>query len=148
MEPLGATASVITILQLSSDVVKYIIGSKGASKVRRRLREEIIACESILLQLQDYVDDGETKWWEKIKAIEGQNTPLYRLGVTLNIIKTKLEPKRGLAEALSVAKWPFNEKDVDRLISAVQREKSLLQLTLTTDCRYERLSRVRKTSLG
>ncbi|RYP52862.1 hypothetical protein DL768_002111 [Monosporascus sp. mg162] len=137
MDPLSTTASIIAILQLSSDVVKYIIGATGATKDRRRLREEILACESILLQLQDHADDADegTKWWEKIKALEGPDTPLYRLGIALQAVMAKLEPKKGLDKALSALKWPFDEKEVEKLISAMQREKSLLQLAMTNECR-------------
>jgi len=138
MDALSTTASIISILQLSFDVLKYIIGATGATKERRRLRQEILACEYILLQLQDHADntDGSTEWREKIEVLEDSNTPLYRLGVTLEAIKAKLEPKRGLDKALSALKWPFDQKEVERLISALQREKSLFQLALTNECRY------------
>ncbi|RYP13523.1 hypothetical protein DL765_006845 [Monosporascus sp. GIB2] len=137
MDPLSTTASVIAVLQLSSDVFKYIIGATGAAKDRKRLREEIVACETVLLQLQDHADDadGSAKWWEKVKALEGPDTPLYRLGRALEAVKAKLEPKKGLDKTLSALKWPFDEKEVEMLISTIQREKSLLQLALTCDCR-------------
>jgi hypothetical protein len=57
MDPLSNTVSLIGGLQLSSDVVKYIIRAAGASKERRRLCEEVLACEFVLLQLQDWSDD-------------------------------------------------------------------------------------------
>ncbi|KAF3918254.1 Ankyrin-1 [Orbilia brochopaga] len=137
MDPLSTTASIIAVLQIASDVVKYIVTAKGATKERRRLREEIFACESVLLQLQDHIDDadGGGIWWEKIKALEGPNTPLHRLWAAFEIIKTKLEPKRGLNKALSVLKWPFNEEETEKFILIVQRELSLLQLSLTMTCR-------------
>src|SRR5262245_16833216 len=116
MDPVSTTASVITILQLSSDVVKYIIGATGATKERRRLREEILACESILIQLYDHADTDDanrgTMWWEKIEALEGPDTPLHRLKIALEAVRVKLEPKKGLDKALSALKWPFDEKEV------------------------------------
>jgi len=138
MDPLSATASIIAMLQLSSNVVKYILGATGATKERRRLREEILAYESILLQLQDHADDADGRliWWEKIKALEGPDTPLYRLRVALEAVKMRLKRKKGLGKTLSALKWPFDEKEVEKLISVIQREKSLLQLALTKDCRY------------
>lgn len=139
MDPLSTSAGVIAILQLASDVVKYIVGAAGATKERRRLRDEILGCEVILFQLQDHADnmDRSKKWVEKIKTLErGTDTPLSRLGVTLDALRTKLKPKKGLKDTLSALKWPFNEKEVDKLVSAIQREKSLLQLALTNDCRY------------
>ncbi|KAF7557074.1 hypothetical protein G7Z17_g893 [Cylindrodendrum hubeiense] len=136
-DPLSTAASIIAVVQLSTQIVGYIVGVTGATKERRRLREEIIACESILLQIHDHCDEseGETQWWEKIMALEGQSTPLYRLSVTMNVIKTKLEPRKGSRKALSSLKWPFDEKEIDQLISAIQREKRLLQLALKKECR-------------
>ncbi|KAH8586052.1 ankyrin repeat protein, partial [Bisporella sp. PMI_857] len=147
MDPFSTTASIIAVLQISSDVIKYTLGATVATKERRRLREEILACESILLQLQDHADnaDGGSTWWEKIKALEGPDTPLCRLRVALEAIKAKVERKKGLDKAISVLKWPFDEKEVERLISVIQREKSLLQLALTNDCR-ELIHGVKKRS--
>ncbi|KAE8442846.1 hypothetical protein EG329_002588, partial [Mollisiaceae sp. DMI_Dod_QoI] len=136
MDPLGAAASLIAIIQLSSNVVNYIIGAAGASKERRRLREEIIACELVLLQLQDQSDDAnEERQPRKSMPPAGVNTPLYRLERVLCEIKMKLEPKYRLDKALAALKWPFTAKEVEQLISTIQCEKSLLQLELTNDCR-------------
>jgi len=137
MDPLSTGTGIIAILQLSTEVVKYIIGVAGSTKDRRRLRSEIIACEAILMRLQDLSDDAreESKSWENMKAIEGKDSPLYRLGLILDATKTKLEPKQGLSKALAPLKWPFEEKEVEKLIAAVQREKALLQLAITNECR-------------
>ncbi|KAK3391226.1 hypothetical protein B0H63DRAFT_411349, partial [Podospora didyma] len=138
MDPLSVSASIIAVLQLSSDVFKYVIGAAGAAKERRRLRTEIIACESVLLQLQDVTDDadgGETDWNEKMVSLRGPNTPLSRLTAALEAVKVKLEPKKRLDMALSALKWPFDEQEVNNLISVIEREKSILQLALTSDCR-------------
>lgn len=58
-DPLSVTASIIAVLQLSSDVVKYINAAAGSAKERKRLRDEVRACEYILRQLKDDVDDSE-----------------------------------------------------------------------------------------
>jgi hypothetical protein len=141
-DPLGATASIIAIIQLSSDVVKYINGVGGATKERKRLRDGVRACEFILQQLKDDADDTEEgkAWSETIKTLEDTDAPLGRLWVALNVVKAKLEPKTGLEKALTSLKWPFNEKEVEKIISVIEREKTLLQLALTNDCRYVLLS--------
>jgi hypothetical protein len=137
-DPLGTTASIIAIIQLSSVVVEYINGVRGATKERKRLRDGVRACEFILQQLKDDADDTEegNAWSETIKALEGADAPLGRLWVALNVVKAKLEPKIGLEKALTSLKWPFNEKEVEKIVSAIEHEKILLQLALTNDCRY------------
>lgn len=141
-DPLSITASIIAIIQLSSAVVEYINGARGATKERKRLRDEVRACEFILQHLKDDADDTEEgkAWSETIKTLEGTDAPLGRLWVALSVLKAKLEPQTGLEKALTSLKWPFNEKEVEKIISAIEREKTLLQLALTNDCRYVVLS--------
>lgn len=77
MDPLSAAASIIAVIQLSSEVVKYISDAAGATKDRIRLRNEVLGCESILQELRDD-DDGSKegkKWSETIKALEGLAGP-------------------------------------------------------------------------
>jgi hypothetical protein len=137
MDPLSITASTVAIIQISSDIIGYINGATGATKERKRLREEIRSCEFILQQLNDEASDAEewSIWSATIKALEGPDAPLGRLWSALTTIKTKLEPKKGLKNALSTLKWPFDEKEIEKIISAIEREKSLLDLALTNDCR-------------
>ena len=73
MDPLSTTVSVIAVLQLS-EVVKYIDSAAGATKERKRLREELRACETILQQVKDKADDlEESKAWSgTIKALKAQ----------------------------------------------------------------------------
>jgi hypothetical protein len=76
------------------------------------------------------------QWSGTIKALEDPGAPLGRLWITLNIVKVKLEPKEGLQKVISKLKWPFDEKEIEKIISTIEREKDLLHLALTNDCRY------------
>ncbi|RYP93508.1 hypothetical protein DL770_000392 [Monosporascus sp. CRB-9-2] len=135
--PLRTTASVTAIIQLSSEVVRNISGAVGAAKERKRLRNEVRACEFILQQLNDEINDADEgrTWSETIKALEGDNTPLNELWVTLTHVKAKLEPKGDLEKALTILKWPFDEQEVERIVSILGHAKGLLELALTNDCR-------------
>lgn len=139
MDPLSAAASVIAVLQLAADVVGYISAAKGASKEWRRLSYEILGCELVLekigedLQLEPGNDDSDCT--ERLKALEGIGGPLGRLWTTLSFVKDKIEPQRGIRRAVSTLKWPFDAKEVGRIIAAVEREKALLNLALTSDSR-------------
>ncbi|KAK3947251.1 ankyrin-1 [Pseudoneurospora amorphoporcata] len=136
MDPLSVVCSIATLIQVSSDVLRYIITAKGALKERKRLSEQILACEFVLLQFQHFTDnEDETPMWaEKLKPLEVPDKSLYRLRVALEAIKAKLEPTKGLEKALFTLKWPFTEKDVEKHISTIQSEMSLLQMALNTDC--------------
>ncbi|KAF4456044.1 Ankyrin repeat domain-containing protein 50 [Fusarium austroafricanum] len=133
-DPLSTAASVIAVLQLSASVVGYINAAAGASRERKRLRDEIRACEYILRQLRDEADNCEEgqAWLETIEALEAPDAPLGRLQSTLQIIKSRLLPKdKGrFQKTLTSLKWPFSEKDVDKMFMALEREKALLGLAL------------------
>jgi hypothetical protein len=135
MDPLSITASTIAIIQISSDIVAYINGTTGATKERKRLRDEIRSCEFILQRLGDQVSDAEdgNTWSATIKALQGPDAPLGRLRDALAVVKAKLEPKKGLKNAFSSLKWPFDEKEINKIISTIEHEKNLLDLALTND---------------
>jgi len=149
MDPLSITGSIIAVLQLSSKVVEYVTSATGATKERKRLRAEVRACESILQRLKDEADDSEEgeAWSETIRALEDPSAPLGRLRVLFGIVKAKLQPKEGAKKALASLKWPFNEKEMEKIFGAIEREKSLLQLAsdnhLGSWCRRSKRVRVR-----
>jgi NACHT domain len=151
MDGLSATATVIALIQLSSAVIKFINAATGSTKERRRLRDEIRACKVILEQINDEVDDAEegNTWLKTVKALEGQDedhdTPLNGLWVALNVVKVMLE-RKGLKKAFAPLQWPFEEREVGKIIAAVERAKSLLGLALTNDCR-KLIEEVKKSSV-
>ncbi|KAF5543309.1 ankyrin repeat domain-containing protein [Fusarium mexicanum] len=137
MDPLGATASIIAILQLSTTATHYVVSAKGATKQQRRLHEEIRGCEGMLLQLKDILENErpDPTRAPRISLLEGIHSPFKRLETLFESIKVNLDPKKGLTKALSSLTWPFNEKDVNEVVAAIQRETTLLQLLLENDNR-------------
>lgn len=137
MDGLSAAASIIAVLQLAASVVKYINAAAGATEDRKRLREEIRSCEYILQQLNDKASDtDESKAWvETIKALEAPGAPLGRLRIALLAVEKPLQPREGLRKLISNLKWPFTEKDVDKILVTIDREKTLLGIALTNNCR-------------
>ncbi|KIW30853.1 uncharacterized protein PV07_02546 [Cladophialophora immunda] len=137
MDPLSASASVIAVLQLSGEVVKYVNEAIGATTERKRLRDEVRACEDVLQQLKDEAAESreDEDWRKRIKALEGPDGPLTRLSATFKILKVELQPKQGLRRISTALKWPLTREKVDKLVQAIEREKSLLTFALTNDCR-------------
>jgi hypothetical protein len=119
-------ASIIAIVQLSEKVIKYVRDVSGATDERKRLREQVRACSHVLLTLRDEVEDSDEgpAWTETIEMLA---FPLARLQKALELAAVKLQPKSSTKEKL---KWPFKEKEVQKLIDAIESEKSLLVLSL------------------
>ncbi|CAJ2510411.1 Uu.00g051140.m01.CDS01 [Anthostomella pinea] len=137
MDPLSTTASIVAVIQLSAKVVQYISTASGSTKERQRLRREIQACDDTLQQLKDESDDSETgkSWSNTVKALEAPGAPLGRLWAIMRSLETSLEPKDGLAKAFSILRWPFAEREVGKIIGSIEREKSLLQISLENNSR-------------
>ncbi|CCT63552.1 uncharacterized protein FFB20_03008 [Fusarium fujikuroi] len=116
MDGLSAAASIIAVVQLTAEVTKYIIGVAGASKDRQRLLDEIFACEAILMRLRDYS-----------KETDGLDIEDW------NADQTKADSAQmcGIQKVKAALKWPFNEKEVIKLVDAFQRERSLLHFAMT-----------------
>lgn len=147
MDPLSTAASVISVLELSAKVVKYINSAAGATKERKRLREELRGCGNILQELKDEADDSDEgkAWLETIKALESAEGPLGRLWVILGKVEAKLQPREGLGRAFTALKWPFNAQEIKEIFAAIEREKSLLELALTNNSR-KLIQEIKRTS--
>jgi tRNA uridine 5-carbamoylmethylation protein Kti12 len=137
MDPLSVTGSVIAVVQLSAEVVQYINLAAGATKERKRLRNEIQACDDILQQLKDEANEPEAgkAWSDTIRALEAPGAPLGRLWVALDVVRAKLLDQSGVKKAIAILKWPFEEKELEKIIGVIEREKSLLLLALTNESR-------------
>lgn len=72
---------------------------------------------------------------ETVEALEAPDAPLGRLWTALHTVKSKLRPKEGIQKTLASLKWPFNEKDVEKMFAAIEREKALLELALQNNGR-------------
>lgn len=136
MDGLSAAASIIAVIQLSSSVVGYINAATGAKEERLRLREGVQSCDNILQQLKDNADGLEAgkEWSKTIEALEAPGAPLGRLWTLLNAVETKLQPKNGVQNTCTALKWPWKCKEVDKIIAAIEREKTLLSLALSNRC--------------
>jgi hypothetical protein len=132
MAGLGEVASVIAVLQLSGKVVDYVGKVKDASEDRKRLRDEIRACKRILQEIKDDADDSQESdgWVDTIKTLERPDGPLPRLQSALIQVETRLRKGDTFRGSL---KWPFQERDVIKIIDTIDREKSLLSLALSRD---------------
>jgi len=93
-DPLGVTASIIAVLQLSSTVLGYLVNVKDASANRKSLIREISFTRGILSTLNETVDDARVSdetWSATIRSLEDPDGPLRVLTTTLQQLATTLE---------------------------------------------------------
>jgi hypothetical protein len=62
-------------------------------------------------------------------------------------VKANLEHQTGLEKALMSLKWLFNEKETEKITSAIEREKFPLQLALTEQINLDNTMHVAYSSI-
>ncbi|KAF2183679.1 hypothetical protein K469DRAFT_634847 [Zopfia rhizophila CBS 207.26] len=142
MEGLGATASVIAVINLSAKVAllcfRYSTAVKNAKPDIERLQEEINRLKTTLEGLR-----------QLLKSTNGprlQTSQLLREGLSgcssqLTKLETKLEKKLnpgGTREIMGrigirALKWPFESKEVDGIVKTLERYRDALSAGLTID---------------
>ncbi|KAL6705251.1 hypothetical protein ACN47E_007211 [Coniothyrium glycines] len=104
------TASIIAIVDLSAKIIKYINGVVGAKDDKQRLRNQI--------------RNESQAWAETLHVLQPS---LMRLREVLDLAAVQLLSKDTIQARL---KWPFKEKEIEKLIEAIDCEKSLILLAL------------------
>jgi len=94
MEPFGAAASIIAVLELCVKVTGYISSAKDARKERSRLRADILAFKELLKGPQVETKDGDDAKSRSttIEALKDVKGPLRILHETLSLLVAKLKP--------------------------------------------------------
>jgi hypothetical protein len=140
-EPVGFAASIITLLQLTKDVLEYIKEAHNASHERKKFSDEIESTQNLLAQLT--LKSEEAKWGDSMKVLATPRGPLNRLESTLKGLEARLKPSDGRVKALGKAlKWPFDKKETEAMIASLERSKSLLTLALQRDLLYNPIGHV------
>jgi septal ring factor EnvC (AmiA/AmiB activator) len=138
-DPLSGAASIITALDLSAEVLKYLYSVQNASKACKRLRDEVSQVGDLLNTLKNLVN-AETfindSWSATIRSLDEANGPIKQLERILDNLKRKLERKAFATRLKRIARsiqWPFTEREAERLLDKVEQYKSQLSLALEHD---------------
>src|SRR5437667_12361533 len=92
-DPLGATASILTILDVCGEIIEYIRAVKDGSTDRTRLMMEIFSTKGILESLITTVRGAEAApeaWSETIRSINRKGGPLDLLQEVLTALHDEL----------------------------------------------------------
>ena len=136
MDPLSITASITALLQLTSTVIQYVNGVRGAAEDRGRILSELAGVNSILLILQDEADRAEQddQWSSTFESLNRPGGPLEQFRMALERLSSKLAPSAtGLKKMGKAISWPFQKEEVKEILSSVERQKALLNLARQND---------------
>ena len=141
MEVVGAIASIITVIQVTARVVSvcydYQSGIRHSSKDIVNITHELQSLRNILERLADLAqseDDLTSVALPTLDLLNASGGPLEICEAELKQLEVKLAPARGRFKQVGRAvMWPLTEKDVQKTLAMLARQRGLLQLALTAD---------------
>jgi hypothetical protein len=146
-DPLSITASIISLLQLTKSTAQYLRTVKDASKDCKRLALEICSVRGILSELSDRFDNevegnegayrNETApWFATLQRLGEPDGPFQVLDTALRELNLTLEESSSATRMMKLKHsflWPFTKAQTEELLRIIERQKSLLGLSLDND---------------
>ena len=139
-EVIGLVGSIISILDLSAKIVKYVHGIKDGASDRAQLLKEIVNTRGYLHSLQDHVEmsDPDDPWTNAVLGLNKPGGPLELYKISLERVAKKLniEASQGSSSGRSFVRalyWPFQAGEVASILSILERQKAFFVLALQMD---------------
>ena len=143
-DPLSVTASVIAVLQATATAIQYVKDVKTGSSDRTRLRDEMRSTVLVLEMLRDRLEDsfgaadtaGGQAPLERSVAMQSfvaPHGPLMLFKQLVEDIVAKLAPQDRLRRLAQPFRWPFDKRDVNEMLLALERLKANFNLVVQDD---------------
>lgn len=134
MDPLSVTASVVAILQLTAKVTEGLSNAKDASADRGQFTIEVSNLSKLLVALLSRLDESSSDpWHANVRALGGRNGLIYQYRVALERLKDKISAGHGVKKMAKTLLWKNIKEDAERILSSIERLKSLVQIALEND---------------
>lgn len=134
MDPLSVTASIIAILQLTVKVSEALSDAEDASTDRSSFATDISNLSNLLVTLLSRLDESSADpWHANVRALGGQDGLIYQYRVELEQLKDKTSARRGIKDMTKRLLWKYVKEDAERILSRIERLKSLVQIALEND---------------
>jgi hypothetical protein len=93
MDPLSVTASVIAILQLTGEVIKYLNDVKDAPKECQQCTIETSNLQNLLINLRYRLEQGQTgdPWFTAVRTPNVEHGPLDQYKQALEQLQSKVD---------------------------------------------------------
>jgi hypothetical protein len=135
VDPLSITASVIAILQLTGEVIKYLNDVKDAPKECQQCTLEACNLQNLLINLRYRLEQGQASdpWFTAIRALAVANGPLDQYKQALEQLQTKLVAENKFQKVKQRLVWKFSKTEVASILARMERLKSLVGIALEMD---------------
>ena len=138
MDPLSLTASIVSVLQLTSALTSYISEARNATADQAKVAVEAGNLYSLLTALRFRVEEARSDdpWFNQVKLLGIENGPLDQFKDILKIMVNEMPLSRKRDQIKSALLWKFTKKEVENALARMERLKSLINCALTNDLMY------------
>jgi hypothetical protein len=138
MEAVGVAANIIAVIDISAKVatlcVQYAKEVAGAKQDIERLRTQVEHLGAALQAAQTLVEDAQAQSLFTSQKLVDLFHPCI---AELRRLATKLDPSPGRKTmrriGIRALKWPFSSKEVDQMLSSLERHEKTILLGLQID---------------
>jgi len=140
-DDLGIASGIMTVLQLTKEVIQYLVEVKDANVDRQRVLNEITSAFGFLFLLKDKAErlrpQSDESLFNSLTALSTPNGPLEQFQVALERIANKVRPQKGLRKVCTALAWPYEKGEVNQLLCSIERQKSLFIVAFQNDHMYD-----------
>ncbi len=135
MDPLSITASVIAVLQLTGEVIKYLSDVADAPKECQECTIEASNLHNLLINLRYRLEQGQTgdPWFTAIRTLNVENGPLDQYKQALEQLRSKVDANNGAQKMKTRLVWRFSKAEVTGILAKMDRLKTLVSIALEMD---------------
>ena len=129
---------VLAVLQLTQSVIKYISNVKDAPKECNRLLLDFKYIEGLLELLKETIEEAKNaaEWSQTTAVLSSSGSPIESLKIMLEPFVIKLQKyssKTGLKKMVVAMLWPLSKKETEEIATAMERQKSVLNIAISND---------------
>jgi hypothetical protein len=134
MDPLSVTASIVAIVQLTFKVSEGLKDAKDASTDRSQFTADISNISKLLYNLLSRLDESSDDPWQKnVRELGEKDGLIYQYRVALEQLKDKMSTGHGIKKIAKTLLWKFIKEDAERIMTRIERLKSLVHIALEMD---------------
>lgn len=138
MDPItivGFVAAVVQLIGVISKVVDSFNDMKDAPKNRAKLVREATGLLALFADLRYRVEETASTdpWFTGLRSLGAEGGPLMEFKSAMEDITDKLVPVRGGVKFGRVLRRTFDMKEIEAILSKIERVKSLVGLALQND---------------
>lgn len=129
------TASILTLIETTKQVVCYVRDVTNAPKQAQTLLAELCTLCGLLYCLHDLASQphlSET-WGLTLQCLAEPDGALDRFRVTLDILSQKVKPRTGLRRSAQTLLWPFKQHEIQTALATVERLKTVFIIALQNE---------------